>query len=154
MPRASENFPIGIVNNKSQESIRPQNEKPLIVRCHFQDEQKLVDSQQLSRQINERLRHPTASHSETPPFVFIDADDFPDAYQLAGRYRMDAQGKELVVTKLVLAEQGRPQELPGNFRGDNVVQVAEEIVMVVTSRVKLEAEQRRRTQPSHAAVSE
>ncbi len=94
-PRGGQPFPIGRLTAEDQVRIPLQAERPLVLRCSLQDEVKVRDHLGLSKRVNERLRQASTA-GRSAKLVFIEAEDFPDAYELAGRYRVS--GDAVTVT--------------------------------------------------------
>lgn len=87
MPKGGASFDVGQILEEDRVKIRLASVKPLILQSNFQDEYRLLDHLKLSRRVNDVLRDLSARGPDK--FVYVDAQDFPDAYSLAGRYRID-----------------------------------------------------------------
>ena len=66
-----------------------------MLRSVFQLEKVARDSLGLSKRINERLREASAA-ARGAKLVFVDADDFPGALLVGGRYKVE--GDKVTVT--------------------------------------------------------
>jgi uncharacterized caspase-like protein len=88
-------FLIGRVTAQDQAAIPLQTVKPLILRTEFQEEEDFTDLLGLGKRVDELLRS-VAARGHNASLVFVDAREFIDAYQLAGRYRIE--GDKLTVT--------------------------------------------------------
>jgi WD40 repeat protein len=88
MPRGGASFDLGRLTSEDKTRVPLAIERPLVLRASFQDEQRLIDPQGLTRRVNERLRNLSAI-GDAAPFVFVDAQEFPEAHQIAGRYRVE-----------------------------------------------------------------
>ncbi len=86
-PKGGQPFPIGRLTAEDQARIPLQAVRPLVLRCSLQDEVKVRDHLGLSKRVNERLRQASAA-GRSAKLVFVEVEDFPDAYVLAGRYRV------------------------------------------------------------------
>ena len=92
-PRGT-SFDIGQLKNEDKIEIPLASIRPMFIRSIFQDEIKPVDSLGLGRTINSLFRNLTAN-AHGSPIVFIDSDDLPDAFQLAGRYQRKGDQLEI-----------------------------------------------------------
>ncbi len=93
--RRGASFPIGQVTPADQPRIPFQVARPLILRTQFQDEDAFTDVIGLGHRVDQQLRDASTRGREAP-LVFIDAREFPDAYHLAGRYRIE--GRQATIT--------------------------------------------------------
>jgi hypothetical protein len=99
VPRSGASFDIGRILPEDRVEIPIQSVRPVLVRCSFQDERRFRDHLGLSSTINDLLRDESARGREAV-LLFVDADRFPDAYELVGRYRV--QGASVSVHALLL----------------------------------------------------
>ncbi len=87
-PRGGSSFDIGRLTSDEKPQIPLAKVRPLILQVNFQNEAPpFHDNLHLTKQINAALRE-RAAHGQDAPFVFVDAEEFPGAYMLAGRYRI------------------------------------------------------------------
>jgi hypothetical protein len=94
-------FDIGQVTAEDRARIPLQSVRPLVLRTNFQEEQQFDDVLGLGKQVDERLRG-VSTRGRPASLVFVDAKDLPNAYRLAGRYRLD-NGKVTVVVNVFQA---------------------------------------------------
>jgi hypothetical protein len=66
-------------------------------RCNFQDDERVSDHLGLSQRLNQELRT-ASSAARGAKLVYLDVEDFPDAIELAGRYRVDGKTVKATVT--------------------------------------------------------
>jgi hypothetical protein len=91
----------------AKEEIPVAAARPLFLRSNFQDEQGLQDRLKLASLVDEALRT-DAARGQSSSLVYVDASDIPDAYTLAGRYRVAGNDVSIAVSLL------RGEELAGN----------------------------------------
>jgi hypothetical protein len=76
----------------------------LVLRVNFQDELRFRDHLGLTKRVNDALRE-MSSRGQEAPLVFADALEFPEAYLLAGRCRV----QDDTVTVLLLLFRGEEE---------------------------------------------
>jgi len=92
-------FNIGRLTAADQAKMPPlQTVKPVVLRSVFQLEKPAVDSLKLSKLINDRLRE-ASSAPRGAKLVYVDAEDFPGALLVTGRYKVE-DGKVTVTITL------------------------------------------------------
>src|SRR5207244_424747 len=91
----------GQVTAEDQAKIPFQPERPLVLRSRFQEEVSFDDLLGLEKRVDEKLRT-LSTRGRDAPLVFVEASEFPDAFRLSGRYRLE----ENKVTVLVNVFQG------------------------------------------------
>lgn len=106
--RAAASFDIGRLTSKTRSQIPLQPALPLVLRASFQDEGLFRDWLGIGDAVNEELRAAT-TRGPSAVLVFVDANDFPDACELVGRYHVNT---ESVSVRVLLA---RGDEDVGNF---------------------------------------
>jgi len=94
-PRLGTSFDIGRVTSEDKTQIPLATPRPLVLRANFQDEERFDDHLSLTQRINQQLRELSA-RGRKAPLIFVDTAEFPEAYSLAGRYRL--AGETLQVT--------------------------------------------------------
>jgi hypothetical protein len=87
-------FYIGRLIGEDKEKIPLQTMRPLFLRSNFQDEDAIEDVLGLAKRVDALLTEASARGREAP-LVFVDAREYPEAYRLAGRYRVE--GEQAVV---------------------------------------------------------
>jgi len=123
MPGAGSSFDIGQLLAKDE--IPMAAERPLFLRSNFQEETGLQDRLKLALLVDEALRA-GAARGQSGSLVYVDASDIPDAYSLAGRYRVTG-GDVSVTASLFHGEQ-----VAGSFtvagKGASLDKLARDIV--------------------------
>lgn len=102
MPTGGASFDIGQILEDDRQQIPLATVRPLVFQSSFQDEGRVQDHLRLTMRVNEALREVSA-RGPGAGFVYVDAALFPDAYELAGRYRIDGH---VVKVKLWLFKNG------------------------------------------------
>jgi hypothetical protein len=112
VPRGA-SFDIGRVTPEDQAGIPLQTVRPLVLRAAFQGEEQFDDVLGLGKLVDEMLRSVSARGRDAR-LVFVDARDLPDAYRLAGRYRI----QESKVTVSINLFQGKKKAAQFSVSGD------------------------------------
>jgi len=86
-PTGGSSFAIGIISPDDQKHIPFHMIRPVILPTNFQDEDQVRDVLSLGRKVDEALRS-ISTRGPEPAFVFWDSFDGPDAFNLAGRYKI------------------------------------------------------------------
>jgi WD40 repeat protein len=94
-PSAGGSFDIGRLTTADKSHIPLQTVRPLILRASFQDAELIRDRLALTKHVNDLLRTVSA-RGRSAEIVFVDAEEFPGAYELVGRYV--TKGKQVEVT--------------------------------------------------------
>jgi hypothetical protein len=97
-----QSFDIGQLTQEDKAQIPLQAPRPLVVRASFQDEKRPWDQLGLGRRVNEQLRDASAG-GRNAPFVFVDAEEFPGACAVGGRYRVE--DKQVVVNVILVRDE-------------------------------------------------
>jgi hypothetical protein len=97
IPFGGASFDIGQVLDEDKIRIKVAAIRPLFLRSNFQDDARPIDHLKLAARVNELLRS-VAGRGQDADLSFIDASDFPDAYVLAGRYRLGGTAITVKVT--------------------------------------------------------
>lgn len=97
-PKGGASFDIGRVTSEDKNAIPLQPIRPLVLRSNFQDEVRVRDHLHLTRHVNARLRD-ASGRGRDANVVFVDAEEFPGACELVGRYRVD---REIVAVTVLL----------------------------------------------------
>jgi len=132
IPNGGESFDIGRLQSADRARIKLASPRPIVISTNFQDERQMRDHLKLGQRIDSALRD--AASAEDSGFVFFATRDFPDAYELTGRYtidggeislsvrmfRADVEAGEFVVTgtasDLSSLETGVVQEMQSRLR--------------------------------------
>jgi WD40 repeat protein len=133
VPTGGSSFDIGRVAEEDKRRIPIVAVRPIVLRTSFQDEDRVRDHLDLAAQVNEHLRE-AATRSGQSGLVFVDADEFPGAWELRGRYRV-RNGR---VTVTVLVFQGNVELARFDVSGETATtaELAVEIVRQAESRLK------------------
>jgi hypothetical protein len=131
-PFGGSSFDIGRLTTEDKPRIPLATVRPLILRVSFQNEAPpFHDSLALTKLVNDALRNLSARGKEAP-LVFIDALEFPDAYALAGRYRIEKE--RIIVTTYLL----RQQEAVGNFTVEGDPSELDHLTQAITRELERE----------------
>jgi len=87
-PSGGASFDVGQIVGEDKARIPLSTGRPVFFQSSFQDEVQLRDRLKLTERVDEALRE-TSSRGQEAAMVYVDASDFPDAYTLAGRYRVE-----------------------------------------------------------------
>ncbi|MES2799800.1 MAG: caspase family protein [Bacteroidota bacterium] len=104
-------FDIGFVTDETKKEIPLSNVKPVVIRSLFVDSKKFNDHLGLSISIDNALN--LLSNEIDAPFVFFDASEFPDAYQLSGGYKVD-NGKYILFLTITKGISETSKEISAN----------------------------------------
>lgn len=133
IPKGGQPFPIGRLTAEDQTRIPLQAVRPLLLRCSLQDELKVRDHLGLSKRVNERLREASAS-GRSAKLVFVEAEEFPDAYGLTGRYRLAGENVTVTLNLFRGAEEVASFKVEGSKADLNAL--AETIVRAAEQRLE------------------
>ncbi len=86
VPVESSSFQIGKLSHEEREMIDIAPPKPIVIRSHFQNEQKFIDDLHFSTSLNTKIRKMRDDSGQS--FIFIDESDFSNAYAVYGRYTL------------------------------------------------------------------
>ncbi|MCX6033049.1 MAG: caspase family protein [Chloroflexi bacterium] len=125
-------FDIGQLIEEDKKQITIASVLPVVLRASFQDESRRIDHLGLAKRVNGVLRERSGVKGRAL-LVFVDSDEFPGAFLLVGRYRVDGDEIHAVVS---LFQDGEPK---GDFgvegtRSD-LAQLAERIVDELLKRI-------------------
>jgi WD40 repeat protein len=88
-------FDIGQLTNEDKKQMSPLTmAMPMMLRASFQDEDQLHDHLKLTHRFNQRLAGEKYAASRGA-LVFMDEDEFPDAWRISGRYEKAGTGWKL-----------------------------------------------------------
>ncbi len=108
-------FDIGQLQEEDRKMVPLSNPRSMLVRSNFQDEERYNDHLKLSHRFNQRLAEDNYSAARGS-MGFVDADDFPDAWSVNGRYEPAKDGWQ-VKARLFFEGKAKKQitvELPAN----------------------------------------
>jgi WD40 repeat protein len=80
-------FDIGQLIEEDRRKLPAAASRPMLIRANFQDEQRFNDHLKLSQRFNQRLAQDNRSAARGS-VGFVDADEFPDAWSVNGRYEV------------------------------------------------------------------
>lgn len=86
-PEGGQSFDLGRLPGDVRAKVPLQQVRPVLIRSSFQDEDAFADVLRLGAAADRALRD-AAAVRPAARFVFVDADDMPDALRLVGRYRV------------------------------------------------------------------
>jgi hypothetical protein len=128
---SGDSFDIGQMLEADQRAVPLAAVREMMVQSDFQDEEQMADVVKLSARFNQRLRAENAV-SVRGQLAYVDSDDFPDAWRLAGRYHQTPQG--LQVTARLFRNTEPKGTLQLTLTGDQSEQV-EQLFAAVTQRI-------------------
>jgi len=91
-----DSFDIGQMLEADQRAVPLAAVREMMEQSTFQDEDAMADVRKLSARFNQRLRAENAVTARGQ-LVFVDSNDFPDAWRVAGRYQQTPQGLKVTV---------------------------------------------------------
>jgi len=132
IPLGGSSFDIGQIGDEDKARIPLASVRPLFLQCNFQDEVRPIDHLKLMAHVNDALREASArEHNAT--LVYVEASELPDAYLLAGRYRVEDGNVNARVSVFKGEEEAGSFTVEGNT--SNLVQLAARIVAEAESRI-------------------
>jgi WD40 repeat protein len=131
IPKGGASFDVGRLTSEDKVRVPLKSARPLVLRCYFGDKRRRRDVLGLSKQINDVLRDQSA-HGEGAP-VFVDADEFPGAYQVAGDYQVEA--KDIRVTVFIGRGKVDVAEFEVSGQTTDLRRLAIEVVEQVRQRI-------------------
>ena len=84
IPKGGASFDVGRLTSEDKVQVPLKSARPLVLRCYFWDKRRRRDLLGLNKRINDVLRDHSGRGEDAP--VFVDADEFPGAFQLTGEY--------------------------------------------------------------------
>ncbi|MDP2430911.1 MAG: caspase family protein [Pseudomonadota bacterium] len=100
-----ESFVIGRMTEDDRKKLRLAQVKPVIQRASFQDEVRMKDILHLGQRFGDRLKLETYDISRSR-LVYVDVDDYPDAWQVSGRY-LKVPGGVRLTAHIFRGEEGK-----------------------------------------------
>jgi hypothetical protein len=132
VPRSGASFDIGRVLLDDRKSIPLQPVRPVLVRCSFQDARRFRDHFGLTTRINDLLRDESARGRDAR-LLFVDADRFPEAYELVGQYSV--QDKTISVHALLWQGDRSVAEIKLTGSTDSIDQLAGQLAAAARTHV-------------------
>jgi WD40 repeat protein/uncharacterized caspase-like protein len=102
-PRGGTSFDIGRVGSAEREQIPMAMVRPLTLRAELEETASWYDSQGLGRAVNSILREESARGRDAP-LIFIDAAEYPGAYQVKGRYSVAGNSVNVQIRVMCVPE--------------------------------------------------
>ena len=127
---SSASWDIGQLQDEDKAHIPLASPRPVFLQANFQDEAQLRDSLKLGQLVDEALRQ-VSSRGQEATLVYVDASDLPEAYTLAGRYRVEGS----TVTTQVSVFKGEMQV--GNFTLTGETSNLDALTAAILSRAEL-----------------
>jgi hypothetical protein len=132
-PRGGASFDIGQLSSSDKEQIPLQPVRPLLLQSNFQDEIKFRDHLKLSQTVNARFRD-FSSDGASAEWVYVDSLEFPGAFQLVGRYRV--QEERVSVAVLLVHGDDVPVRFTIEGTHAQIDELADKIVEATRSRLR------------------
>jgi hypothetical protein len=82
-------FDIGIIQESDKALIPVATLKTVFVRATLLEKVKGKDILKLSKEINDKLNDISGKGDEKNAIIFVDTDDYPEAYSISGTYTMN-----------------------------------------------------------------
>lgn len=95
-PSGNQSFDIAELNEDEKKLVPLAAEKPVIIRSAFQEEENFTDVLAVGRQLD-NLLYETSSQNTRSNFLFFPVAEFPNAYQVLGRYKVVANEIKAVI---------------------------------------------------------
>lgn len=86
-PSGNQSFDIAELNEEEKKMVPLASEKPVIIQSLFQEEENFTDLLSVGRQLDSFL-YQVSSQNTKNSFLFFPVSEFPNAYQILGRYKM------------------------------------------------------------------
>ncbi len=84
-PSGNQSFDIAELDEEGKKQVPLAAEKPVFIKSIFQEEEKFADILSIGRLLDNTL-YETSSQNNKSNFMFFPIDEFPNAYQVLGRY--------------------------------------------------------------------
>jgi len=95
-PTGNQSFDIAELDEDGKMKVPLAPEKPVFIKSIFQEEEKFADVLTLGRQLD-NLLYETSSRDNKNKFMFFPVDEFPGAYQVLGRYKINGNTIEAAI---------------------------------------------------------
>jgi WD40 repeat protein/uncharacterized caspase-like protein len=128
-PRGGASFDIGRVGGDEREQIPMASVRPLVLRAEFEETASWRDAHGLGRAVNGLLREESA-RGRAASLIFIDAAEYPGAYQVKGRYATGGnainvqvrvmRGADIVLDTALDGSANAPDHLAGRIAAEAV----------------------------------
>lgn len=128
VPVGGASFDIGRLTSEEKLKIPLESPHSMVLRCYFGDSRRRLDRLGLTKRVNDVLRDRCIRGGEGA-LVFVDADEFPDAYQVAGDYTVE---NDLAIVRIFL---GRGTQDVAEFEIKGDAGRLDELAAVITEEV-------------------
>lgn len=102
-PAGNQSFDIALLDEAAKKQIPLASAKPVFIKSIFQEEENFADQLQLGTRIDNLLSDQAILNKKSG-FLFFPVTDFPDAYQILGRYR---QGPDSISADIKIFKSGK-----------------------------------------------
>ncbi|MDQ1353209.1 MAG: hypothetical protein QG657_3515, partial [Acidobacteriota bacterium] len=138
-PKGGASFDIGQVTSEDKQRIPLETPKPLVLQTRFELQSEPRDPLNLTRKIKEEfLNASMPDDKRIVDFVYVDANEFPGAYAVGGRYRI--LGDNITVNLFIYHEENKLYqfEIMGNktMMSKFPIQIVGEVKQWLRSHVK------------------
>lgn len=93
-PTGNQSFDVGELDDDEKKLVPLAAEKPVFIKSIFQEEEKFVDVLSVSKTMDNLLFETSSKENK---FLFLPVDEFPNAYQVLGRYKSSPAGIEATI---------------------------------------------------------
>ncbi len=128
-PAGNESFDVAELNEEEKKLIPLTQGKSVFIKSSFQEEEKYVDILSIGRLIDNHL-YETSSANTKADFVFFPVNEFPDSYQVLGRYKA-INGQIIGTIKIIHTSK---QEIASSF--SVTVSDAKALSLIVLEKIK------------------
>ncbi|MEO7923504.1 MAG: caspase family protein [Chitinophagaceae bacterium] len=97
-PSGNESFDIAELDEDEKKQVPLAQQKPVFIKSIFQEEEKFFDILSVGRFLDSKL-YETSSNNKNNNFIFFPVDEFANAYQVLGRYKV-SNNQILAVIKI------------------------------------------------------
>jgi WD40 repeat protein len=132
VPRGGESFDVGQLQATERDQIPLSQKRPLVLRTRFEDAKLWWDKLKFADKVNGALREISSSGRDAP-LVFVETDEFSNAYLLSGRYSVNNDLIEVTVKVFKGEKKIRTFKVQGHKRklADLASQVAKHMQKIV-----------------------
>jgi WD40 repeat protein len=133
VPRGGESFDVGQLQATERDQIPLSQKRPLVLRTHFEDAKLWRDKLKFGDKVNGALRE-ISSSGRNAPLVFVETDEFSNAYRLSGRYSVNNNLIEVTIRVSRGEEDIRTFKVQGQKKklADLASQIAKNVQEIVT----------------------
>jgi hypothetical protein len=95
-PSGNQSFDIAELDEEEKKQVPLAAPKPVFIKSLFQEQERFTDILSLGRQLDNTLYEMSAQENKNP-FLFLPVDEFPNAYQVLGRYVSTSNGIQATI---------------------------------------------------------